>query len=182
MVRPLILPCLALLAFAFPPVTATATLIGDEVFCVADATTGADCDNSAIVGGGIEFEITQGAPETITVDFSGDSVFFFVLEDIDLNGGTVTFSSLDWVDNPAGELIGITNFTSDFNPNGEAVTAGDVVTSSNAFTITFPDGVILIDDSFGFDLVTTDAIPLPPAAALLLAGLGGFVLLRRRTG
>ncbi|MEL6575536.1 MAG: VPLPA-CTERM sorting domain-containing protein [Pseudomonadota bacterium] len=179
MVRSLAVSCLAFLALAFSPAAAQATLIGDEVFCVADATTAADCDNSAVVGGGVEFEITQGDPETITVDFSGDSVSFFVVEDIDLNGGTVTFSDLNWVDNPAGELVGITNFVGSFG-NGAVVSAANIATAANAFTITFPSGVILIESTFAFDLVTTDAVPLPPGIALLLAGIAGIALMRRR--
>ncbi|MEM7499739.1 MAG: VPLPA-CTERM sorting domain-containing protein [Pseudomonadota bacterium] len=179
MARFLFTPCVAFLALTLVPPAAQASLIGDTVFCVADMTTAADCDNSAVIGAGSEFDITQGDPETIAVDFFADSVRFFVEEDINLNGGTVTFSDLNWVDNPAGQLVGIANFTSS---GGVNVTAADIMTMSNGFTVTFPNDVILIDSFFEFDLVTTDAVPLPPAMLLMMAGLAGFALVARRLG
>ncbi|MEO1276076.1 MAG: VPLPA-CTERM sorting domain-containing protein, partial [Pseudomonadota bacterium] len=64
--------------------------------------------------------------------------------------------------------------------NGAVVSAANIATAANAFTITFPSGVILIESTFAFDLVTTDAVPLPPGIALLLAGIAGIALMRRR--
>ena len=108
----------------------------------------------------------------------------------DANGGTITFTFVSGnpfsimgfsvVDDGDFEMltsmdgsVGAVNLPGDNDTAMVSVTTG-LFTPGDTFTLNYNT------DSGAFDSIVLDVVPVPAALPLLLAGLGGFAVLRRR--
>jgi hypothetical protein len=187
-----------LLTLATTTFTAQATLIGDSVNGELLTTfAGSFPATTAIVGSGVEFSRvfnTAAGPgnPSVELDVHGDSFTFTFANPLTTDCGSNTSCSfnlglegielndLDWVDNPAGEITGLTLLSSTFVDNA---IAGFGFGSHNVW-VDFNTPIIP-----GFDTVwsatwsiqTNDAINVsaPPILVLLAMGLGFMGLFRK---
>ncbi len=115
---------ISLLSLMLAPSMASANLIGDEVTVTLDGTFDTESPQTTTVGGGVEFPFPNtgqcGSPdESFEVDLDGSSIwvniaeftgFFLYCDDQGLDVGgplTLTFTDLDWVNEPTGIVTGI---------------------------------------------------------------------------
>ncbi|MEM8793736.1 MAG: hypothetical protein AAGE80_19130 [Pseudomonadota bacterium] len=166
--------------------SASATLIGDEVGCTAtfDIPTLVCSPSAAIVGAGSEFGLGESISSVaIDIDVGAETIAFTALDDIDFFvGDALSFSSLNWTDDPSGILSGVT-LTAFAGVTG--LEQGDISFGPDSITI----DLALTDWSPGatatLSLETTDGsatvIPLPASAPLLLFTLAAAYVAKRRS-
>ena len=173
---------LALMALALP---ANASLIGDTVGCDVQAS-GAFllCSAAtAVVGGGVEFQLNNGGVPRFDIDIgaSSFSMTFIGLAGIVAAPGTVlTIDSLDWVGVPNGVITGIDSFFT----TALRVEQARFTVNPHSFVFDIANTLWFPGNFVSFDFVTGhEVIPEPSALALFsigILGLGALAARKRR--
>ena len=159
---------------------AQASLIGDTVTC-SFAGTGATCStpSAVVLPAAPEFTINNPTP-LFTIDIGASSITI----SLDVPRTTVTFGSLSQVltlgslDDPAGDIIGIANFTTALTTG---IAASDVSFTADSVSFTFTNSGWQSGSVAAFDVVFTGAaVPEPSSLGLIGLAVGLLGVIRRR--
>lgn len=165
--------------------TASATLIGDEVFFSCSHTAGPfnNCEGqgvqSAIVGAGVEFPDYFSFQNSLSLDIS-DSAILITFDNgpycgwFTCDGESfmwLLLEGLDWVGMPDGEIIGINPLS---NMSGVLALFGP-----HSLQIRLPETQVNNDHFIYIELIT-EHIPAPTSMMLLATGLMALFFRRRR--
>lgn len=170
---------IALAAFLVIAPAAHATLLGDEVDCFTQAA-GLTCDPfTAVIGGGVDFNLEDANQnDIISLDFSESQMVMTWLQTHNWASQTLSIRSLDWVGMPdavvtAVNLIGTTGTIS-------GLEQGDIFfVDDHGFSIDM-DGVNGLTASTATFQIVTDKVPEPTTLALLGATLLPLGIAARR--
>jgi hypothetical protein len=179
---------ISLLSIMLSPSMASANLIGDEVTVTLEGTFDTESPQTNTVGAGVEFPFpntgTCGSPdESFEVDIDSSSIWvniaeftgsFLYCDDQGLDVGaplTLTFTDLDWVNDPSGIVTGI-------NVVGvPPVPVNAIVNDEHSVTVTIDASGYFESFTVHFDLITDhstvvggEGLPID-STALLMAGM-----------
>jgi hypothetical protein len=130
-----------------------------------------------VVGAGVDFQLDLTGGPFFNIDIGASSFSMTNLFSLRAGAGEMlTISSLDWVDNPNGILVGIDNFFT----NATGVEPSDITVGDHSIVFNFNDTSWGVGQILSFDLVTNHDIPEPATLALFAIALGGLGFMMRR--
>lgn len=156
---------------------AHATLIGDTVTCAITGQFDPLCSpsNTAIVGNGVEFVITeQNTVNLLAIDIDDSSILISTMGNTlgFLPNDRLTLSDFDWLGMPA-EIVGISNF---MTSRTSKLSVDDITFTSDSITLDLSSSFWFHfgEDAFVKWEIVTQNVPSPTTLAMFSLGLVGL--------
>lgn len=164
---------IALCLIAMGSQRTSASLIGDTVDCDLASPFGSCSQQSAVVGGGLEF---TAFGVFLEIDIADSSILLSTQPGNDFGiPGVLTLSDLDWVNAPGQ----ITGFQLSLNGNITGFTSSDITFGSNEVVIDFETASFDVDTSATIQLQVTHSVPEPSIFLLFPLGLAAMRFMLR---